>query len=67
MMLGETDRSARGNGIYGRLVFVQTRASDEDYMEGIKLTWENYEMSDVPEAICYAVQYMLENTGDFGL
>lgn len=30
MMLGETDRSAKGNGINGSLVFVRTRVSDED-------------------------------------
>lgn len=54
MMLGETDRSAKGNGINGSLVFVRTRVSDEDNVEGIKFIWENYEMSDVSEAICYA-------------
>ena len=66
MMLGETDLSAEGNGINGSLVFVRTRVSDEDNVEGTKFIWENYEMSDIPEAICYAVQYILGNTDDFG-
>ena len=35
-------------------------------VEWIKFILENYEMSDVSEAICYAVQYILENTDDFG-
>lgn len=39
----------------------------EDNGEGIKFTRENYELSDVTEAICYAVQYTQENTDDFGL
>lgn len=41
----------REGGINRSLVFVQTRVSCEDNGKGIKFTWENYETSDVTEAV----------------
>lgn len=42
----------RERGINRSVAFAQTRVTDENNGKGIKITLENYETSDVTEALC---------------